>query len=452
MSAQTLPAALETTAETADVVARRLTRALDYADGFWLGFVRCNVPAQRRRVVAHLIALLDALQIHVVEVDLAGPVEELLPLLKTRLDEAQAQSGGPSAPARRKKIALFLYGLERSIPSADAYPRILSYLNLNRERFLQVLPCPLTIWLPDYALTALARRAPDFWAWRSGLYELEAERVTAERALSPITSEAAHVMGSLPERAKRERLVMLKGLLEEYRALGGSPRERSRQAQILNEMGLVHEALSDWVEARRLYEESLAISRALGDQAGIATTLGNLGTLAWETGDWVEARRLYEESLAIRRPLGDQAGIAGTLNNLGLLARETGELAEARRFYEESLAIFRALGDQADIATTLGNLGNLARGTGELAEARRLYEESLAISRALGDQAGIATTLGDLGNLARGTGELAEARRLFEESLAIRRPLGDQAGIAKMLNNLGILAQETGDIAEARRL
>ena len=44
------------------------------------------------------------------------------------------------------------------------------------------MPHPLVIWLPDYAVTAVAALAPDFWAWRSGVFEFEtgeAERSAA---------------------------------------------------------------------------------------------------------------------------------------------------------------------------------------------------------------------------------------------------------------------------------
>jgi hypothetical protein len=47
--------------------------------------------------------------------------------------------------------------------------------------------------------------------------------------------------------------------------------------------------------------------------------------------------RRYEESLAITRRLGNEAGIAATLNNIGLIHDRQGRYDNAMRRYEESL-------------------------------------------------------------------------------------------------------------------
>src|SRR5947209_19890995 len=226
MSVQDLPSNPETTAEPDDVIVRRLARSLDYAEGFWLGFAKSNAPAQRRRLAALCKDLLEPLKVRVLEIELTEPVTDLLPVLRERLaqehaahdadapssetsattSDAHALTGEASAQSQLK-LAFFVYGLERPIPSREAYPPLLSSLNLNRELFRQQVPHPLLLWLPDYALTALARKAPDFWAWRSGLYEFAPEREAAEQSLEVVSSEALHITESLSEQAKRERLV-----------------------------------------------------------------------------------------------------------------------------------------------------------------------------------------------------------------------------------------------------
>ncbi|MDT5296353.1 MAG: hypothetical protein QOJ76_3233 [Acidobacteriota bacterium] len=270
MSVQDSPLNPETTAEPDDVVIRRLVRALDYAEGFWLGFVKSNVYAQRRRVAALCKDLLASLKIRVVEIELDEPVTDLLPILRERIArersaqaEQDAQAEEAPAPAIDSKLVIFVYGLEHSIPSREAYPPLLSSLNLNRELFRQQVPHPLALWLPDYALTALARKAPDLWAWRSGLYEFAPERETDEQSLAVVRGEAIHVTESLSKQAKHERLIMLKGLLDDYRELGDGARAQGARADILHEIGLMHQMLGDRIEAKRAYEESLTISRNL---------------------------------------------------------------------------------------------------------------------------------------------------------------------------------------------
>src|SRR5215211_824339 len=90
MSVQDLQSNPETGAEAEEVVIRRLVRAIDYAEGFWLGFAKSNTPAQRRRLAALCKGLLEPLKVHVIEIELTEPVIDLLPVLHERLKQKQA--------------------------------------------------------------------------------------------------------------------------------------------------------------------------------------------------------------------------------------------------------------------------------------------------------------------------------------------------------------------------
>ena len=254
-------------------------------------------------------------------------------------------------------------------------------------------------------------------------------------------------------------LLWLHGYWDEAILRGMQAIEAARNAQsevsiarFAHNAAIIYQNRGELAEARRLYEQSLEIEKALGNQSGIASSLHELGRLAQAQGELAEARRLYEQSLEINKALGNQSGIASSLHQLGRLAQAQGELAEARRLYEQSLEINKALGRQSSIATSLHQLGRLAQDQGELAEARRLYEQSLEISKALGNQSSIASSLHELGRLAQAQGELAEARRLYEQSLEISKALGNQSSIALTLGQLGLLSEEEGNNTEAARL
>jgi tetratricopeptide (TPR) repeat protein len=429
MSVQDLPSDPETTPEPDERIIRRLVRALDYSKGFWLGFAKSNTPAQRRRLAALCRDLLEPLKIRVLEIELNEPVTDLLPVLRERLaQEGAANNEGTATDevneAPRPKLAIFVHGLERSIPSREAYPPLLSALNLKRELFRQEVPHPLLLWLPDYALTALARKAPDFWAWRSGLYEFAPEREAAEQSFNALGGEEVRITENLSKQAKRERLTMLRGLLDDYHELGNGQREQNACENILNQIGVIHGTLGEWAEARRALEESLKISRKLEDGINEGVTLHNLGRIAHELDEIEEARRLYNESLNTCKRLSDQHGIATALHHLGVLAGDGGREEEARRLYNESLEIRKGLGDLGGVAITLHTLANLASREGDLREARRLYNESLKITEELGDKINLALLFGNLGLLAEREGDTKEAARLFGKSLDISESLG----------------------------
>jgi hypothetical protein len=66
----------------------------------------------------------------------------------------------------------FLFGLERSLLSPEHRVSALTDLNFHRDQISTRLPCPLVIWTTDEAFTDLANNAPDFIAWRGGVFTL----------------------------------------------------------------------------------------------------------------------------------------------------------------------------------------------------------------------------------------------------------------------------------------
>jgi tetratricopeptide (TPR) repeat protein len=410
------------------------------AESFRLGFVKCNQPAQCRQM-AHLLKDMLTDEAKIIILELKGPVSSLRRAVHRTVEANRLDVQG--------KSAILVFGFERSIPSEDPAPA-LDELNQSRDNFPQSFSGPLLIWLPDYALTRLAREAPDFWGWRSGVFEFSPEL----RVISALEKMAMD--GPFSDRLglseKMEKASALEGLIRDYRELPSGERTDRSLAAVLHSLGIIRYLLGEHNVARRLYQESLQISRDLGDKSGVSISLHQLGMLAQDTGDLAEARRLYQESLQISRDLGDKSGVSISLHQLGTLAKNTGDLAEARRLYQESHKIFQDLGDKSGVSISLHQLGVLAQATGDLEEARRLYQESLQISRDLGDKSGVSRSLHQLGTLAKKTGDLEEARRLYQESLQISRDLGDKNGIALGLAQASLLEESVGNLNEALEL
>ena len=87
-------------------------------------------------------------------------------------------------------------------------------------------------------------------------------------------------------------------------------------------------------EAKKLFGESLSLSRQIGDKTGIGMCLNNLARFASEQGNYEQAQKLYEESLSIWRELGDKLGIVMTINNLGILEIENVNFENARNLFK----------------------------------------------------------------------------------------------------------------------
>jgi predicted ATPase len=109
--------------------------------------------------------------------------------------------------------------------------------------------------------------------------------------------------------------------LEEALAAAGSAVTVARVRALIGAgyLTMVRNGQGDHPRARAMFEESLGLSRALGDRAGSAQAQFYLAMAAQRRSDRVEARRLYEASLALFREQQDRWFIARTLCRLGTL-------------------------------------------------------------------------------------------------------------------------------------
>ena len=158
------------------------------------------------------------------------------------------------------KEAIMVLGFERSIPSEGPAPA-LDELNQSRENFPKSFSGPFLIWLPDYALTRLAREAPDFWGWRSGVFEFSPEQKMMALVEKTMMLDAEDNL-SLAE--KGELAYALEGLIRDYQELERGEREDRALAAVLRRLGKICYLLGDYSKARKLYQQSLKIVSATG--------------------------------------------------------------------------------------------------------------------------------------------------------------------------------------------
>jgi tetratricopeptide (TPR) repeat protein len=224
------------------------------------------------------------------------------------------------------------------------------------------------------------------------------------------------------------------------------------RAQALTGAGRLAERQGDYTQARRLYEESLTLWRALEDRRGIANSLIGLGVVASCQGDLAGATAIFAESLALDRALGYQPGMTISLNNLGGVAYYQGDYERARALFAESLAIGREIGDTRTIAMALNNLGDVAQQQGQHQEAMERLEQALAAYRSLGDKGGIALTTHSLGVIASLRGEYGSALAYLGQSLRLRREMGDKPGCIEGLEDIAAVDVAQGRVERAARL
>jgi predicted ATPase/class 3 adenylate cyclase len=221
------------------------------------------------------------------------------------------------------------------------------------------------------------------------------------------------------------------------------------RAKLLMGAGALAGWLSDFPQALRCHEQSLALYRELGDEANVALSLSYLGVPAGAQGDYREATRLFEESLLHARAAGDKALIACQLVDLANMALVGRNVSGARAMEEEGLALAREAGSKWILAFALETLARTAALQGDYDVARRAVEEGSAVAQELADPQTRADVLFAAGNLAYLEGDLSAAGTHYDEAIALRRERGARQRLARELLSRSLVALRQGDLEAA---
>ncbi len=348
-----------------------------------------------------------------------GPGEtrfEMLETVREYASERLRQSGEGDA-VRARHAAYFLDLAERAAPALLGPQQVAWMERLEQEH--------------DNLRTAAG--------WYGGQAPGTALRLAV--ALTPFW----YMRGHLTEGRAR-----LAALLAQQGAPEGAPGGAAARAGALDAAGRLAYRQGDHVATRAHLEESVELSRRLGDGGALAWSLGALARVAQRLGD-PAARTMCVESVVLARRAGDPHALARALAFLGAAVGRT-DPALARTLLAESLAHCRRSGDAWFAAVALNALAGVERYAGDPAAARPLYAEALALRRATGDPLGTACQLHNLGHAALLAGDPRLAASSFREGSALARAAGDRHGLAWALWGLGVATAALGRPRAAARL
>jgi CHAT domain-containing protein/tetratricopeptide (TPR) repeat protein len=225
--------------------------------------------------------------------------------------------------------------------------------------------------------------------------------------------------------------------------------DRAREADTLNEIGVIYGNMGDPKKALGYYDQAVPLYREAGDQINEATTMTNIGLCHWRLGESHEALKYHDQALQLRRRVGDRQGEAITFNAIGLIYSSSGQLPESLKYYDQALTIERIVGDRLMESTTLSNLGNAYLDLSELQKALESYHQGLSIKRAIGDRQGEGRILHNIAVVYNLLGERQSALNALTQALAIQRAVGNRQGEAVTLDAIGVDHARTGEIQKA---
>ena len=208
-------------------------------------------------------------------------------------------------------------------------------------------------------------------------------------------------------------------------------------------------------EARSYAEDAVVLSRSLEEPTLTAWSLLNLGGILIQSAELSRAAALFDESLALFRALEDLHGVNNILRLKSEIAIRQGDFAQARHLLDEVIRHSAAGGHAVGLGHGFELLGLIAWTTGEdLALTRRYLQDSIAHYQEAGARLYMSRVQVSLGLAEYAAGNHREAQHLCEQSYQqlkqmghLRSPLFDY-----LLYGQGIAAREQGRYQGAAQL
>ncbi|MEH2408655.1 MAG: tetratricopeptide repeat protein [Nostoc sp.] len=213
--------------------------------------------------------------------------------------------------------------------------------------------------------------------------------------------------------------------------------DRNSEGRSFNNLGNAYKSLGQYQRAIEFHQQSLEIKREIGDRNGEGKSLGNLGNAYKSLGQYQRAIEFHQQSWEISREIGDRNGEGKSLIGLGNAYNSLGQYQRAIEFSQQSWEISREIGDRNGEGSSLGNLGSAYNSLGQYQRAIEFHQQSLEIKREIGDRNGEGKSLIGLGNAYNSLGQYQRAVEFFQQSWEISREIGDRNGEGSSLGNLG---------------
>ena len=305
--------------------------------------------------------------------------------------------------------------------------KFFGYLQWTREG-LREFPFAIVLWLTQELYRDIARKAPDFWSWRDGVFEFKSLRRSliagsVVRQMGMGTGEDAEdFFYSIPELEERIAQVVAK--------FGAMDRSL---ITLYGQLARMYTArLSEGVSANLGFEKDLAIDYFRKTielqehyelQGELAETLLDFGRCFYYQVKMDLALIKFNRALNIYREIGDRLGEANTLQAIGYVLQFLKRSTEALERYEAALAFYREIGDHLGEANTLKAIGDVLQFLDRRTEALERYEAAMAIYREIGSRVGEANVLLEFGKLLDNPQDSLKA---YDKSQTIYQQIGSR--------------------------
>ncbi|MGL5080621.1 MAG: tetratricopeptide repeat protein [Microcoleaceae cyanobacterium] len=303
-----------------------LATFVDFAEGLTIGFVELNFPPDAEILLEALQQNPGCQDIQFAAIDF-WEQKDLKFLRDELVKRLQTIEREPS-----KKLVLVLQNLSQAIGVFGDYPPILQDLNFVRDAYTLSVPHPLLLILPNFAISRSARFAPDFWAWKSGVFVFASPQVAQDEAR---LQAAALDDLDLSEPVPQERIAELEGLLMEHYPSGRPcpPENWETCSDLFLKLGKAYLSRENYPQAEAYLQESLKFAQKLNNLQRTAESFRYWGYALWNLGRYEKVIASFDKALEIR------PDFYVAWNNRGNALWDLGRYEEAIASFDKALEI-----------------------------------------------------------------------------------------------------------------
>jgi tetratricopeptide (TPR) repeat protein len=172
--------------------------------------------------------------------------------------------------------------------------------------------------------------------------------------------------------------------------------------------------------ALKLGQKGLLLARQHEDRANLAKLLQLVGICNIIQNSFQAAIQAFEEAVAISKVLGNNAELGTLYNNMAVAYDKMQRYQQALEAYELALTLCNQRGEKPNVVTALNNIGWTNQRLGRYQEAQKAFEKGVEIAREIAEPAftflivsRYINFLSDMGDSNLAKNYLSEAEALF---------------------------------------
>ncbi|MEG4326093.1 tetratricopeptide repeat protein [Microcoleus sp. F6_B4] len=210
-------------------------------------------------------------------------------------------------------------------------------------------------------------------------------------------------------------------------------------------IGRAYNALGDFCKAMDYLDQSLDISKHLGDRRREGIALSQLGTSYRSLGDSSTAIDYYQQSFTIAKEIGDLVHKGITLGELGITYSFVGMHNQAIESLQKSLWITQEAGSKVGQVVPLYGLSVFHLQQRRYDQAIEYSQQQLNIAREISYIHGEGNALSSLGEVRNERNQHSEAIDNYQQALEIFKSIGALESEAKVVSNLAKIHYKLGE-------